>query len=181
MSAQTAQYSNMIRTSKGTVRAICYCCGKTSKPGRPDHDGEPNLCRLGRGWSMAGYPADFKHSDDGSVGSTFTCPACNKLLNAGHRLQVRNYAPIEATPQADATEHLEKSHRQALPPNTPLHVRAQLANAEVGLASDRMAQLLTVPTKWQQARQELIDLKAATAVLENIIQHMSLQTSEEAA
>jgi hypothetical protein len=45
---------------------------------------------MGRGWSEAPYSHDFRH-DDGSVGSTFTCPSCNRRLAAGEALRLRNY------------------------------------------------------------------------------------------
>jgi hypothetical protein len=43
---------------------------------------------MARGWSEAPFPADHQH-DDGSIGSRYTCPACNKLLRAGRTLQTR--------------------------------------------------------------------------------------------
>ena len=86
---------------------------------------------------------------------------------------------IEDQLLADAADHLDRTHRQALPDNAPLSVRAQLANAEVGLASDRIAKLLAAPTHWQQVKQELIDLKAATTMLETIVQRMSFTRTTE--
>lgn len=79
---------NFAPATQGRVVALCVHCGKRSKPSRPDKDGEPNLFEIGRGWSEAPYPHDFKH-DDGSVGSTFTCPTCNKRLRAGEALLTR--------------------------------------------------------------------------------------------
>jgi hypothetical protein len=83
-------YVNYVPASGGRVRAVCECCGRRSKPCQPDKDGEPRLWDIGSGWSEAPYPHDFKH-DDGSVGSTFSCPACNKRLDAGEAIKVRNY------------------------------------------------------------------------------------------
>jgi hypothetical protein len=72
------------------VRAICQCCGHQSRPVLPEKDGEPDLWKMGRGWSTAPFPAGYRHAD-GSVGSNFTCPACNKRLRSGETLQVRAY------------------------------------------------------------------------------------------
>lgn len=91
MTASNA-YVNYVRSTLGRVVAICECCGRRSKPCKPDTDGEPNLWEIGRKWSEAPYPHDFVHPD-GSVGSTFTCPACNARLRAGESLKCRNYAP----------------------------------------------------------------------------------------
>jgi hypothetical protein len=41
---------------------------------------------MARGWSQAPYPAGFVHRD-GSVGSRYTCPCCNKRLRAGEALR----------------------------------------------------------------------------------------------
>lgn len=83
-------YVNCVPATKGRVAAICCCCGRRSKPSTPDKNGEPNLWEIGRGWSEAPYPHEFKH-DDGSVGSTFTCPPCNKRLAAGETLTHRDH------------------------------------------------------------------------------------------
>jgi len=84
-------FSNYTPARNGKSSAICYCCGKQSRPARVDHDGEPDLWRMGRGWSTAPMPASYVHAD-GSKGSTFTCPSCNKRLNAGETLPVRSGA-----------------------------------------------------------------------------------------
>ena len=76
-------------SKKGTARAVCEFCGKRSQWVRPEADGEPALLWLGRGWSMAPFPADYAHKD-GSHGSQFCCPACNKQLKNGARLKTRN-------------------------------------------------------------------------------------------
>jgi hypothetical protein len=76
----------------GRVAAICACCGQRSRAGKPDRDGEPDLFDLGRGWSETPFPHAFKHAD-GSVGSKFTCPSCNKKLKAGDSLTLRDYQP----------------------------------------------------------------------------------------
>lgn len=79
---------NMIRRSNGRVSAVCEFCGRVSAAQPAASDGEPDLFRLGRGWSQGPYPADFQHRD-GSYGSTHTCPACNKRLHAGESLRCR--------------------------------------------------------------------------------------------
>lgn len=81
---------NYVAASNGRVRAVCQCCGSKSKPAKPCSDGEPDLFYLGRGWSEAPYPDDCVHSD-GSRGSTYTCPKCNKRLYAGESLTLREY------------------------------------------------------------------------------------------
>lgn len=88
----TPAYVNHVRTTRGRVVALCQHCGKRSRSSRPDDDGEPSLWEVGRGWSQAPYPPAFKH-DDGSVGSTWTCPTCNGKLQAGQALRVRQYSP----------------------------------------------------------------------------------------
>lgn len=82
-------YANVAPSTRGRVVALCCHCGKRSKPARPDKDGAPNAWEIGFGWSSAPYPAAFKH-DDGSVGSTWTCPPCNKRLRAGEVLLTRD-------------------------------------------------------------------------------------------
>jgi hypothetical protein len=79
---------NYVQARGGRVRAVCECCGRKSKPCTPDRHGEPDVFQLGGGWSEAPYPHDFKH-DDGSMGTTFTCPACNKRLSTGEALRTR--------------------------------------------------------------------------------------------
>jgi hypothetical protein len=82
-------YVNYVSLRGGRVAAICECCGKRSKATKPDHKGEPETWEIGFGWSAAPYPKDFQH-DDGSTGSTYTCPACNKRLRAGEVLVMRD-------------------------------------------------------------------------------------------
>jgi len=81
---------NCVPASQGRACAICQCCGRHSRPVKTDNDGEPDLWDMARGWSTAPFPADCTH-DDGSVGSTFTCPDCNKRLHKGETLQLRAY------------------------------------------------------------------------------------------
>lgn len=86
----TAKAVNYIATSPGRAAAVCQCCGHRSRVVRSNLHGEPEIWNMGRGWSTAPFPHDCKH-DDGSVGSTFTCPACNKRLHNGETLQLRAY------------------------------------------------------------------------------------------
>jgi uncharacterized C2H2 Zn-finger protein len=79
---------NHITTRDGKKAALCQCCGKQARATQPDASGEPDLWAMPRGWSEAPYPADLEH-DDGSIGSKYTCPACNKLLRDGAALQTR--------------------------------------------------------------------------------------------
>jgi len=69
----------------GHVRAVCFICDRRSRPVKPDSFGEPDLFAMARGWSQAPFPADYQHPD-GSVGSTYTCPACNSRLHKGETL-----------------------------------------------------------------------------------------------
>lgn len=79
---------NHIHTAAGLVKAVCLCCNRQSKPTKPDKDGEPQLFALPNGWSQAPFPAHFEHRD-GSRGSTYTCPGCNRRLHKGERLRTR--------------------------------------------------------------------------------------------
>lgn len=79
---------NHTEPRQGKSSAICECCAKQSRPVPVDADGEPDLWKMARGWSTAPFPADFVHRN-GSVGSTFTCPACNTRLRNGEALQLR--------------------------------------------------------------------------------------------
>lgn len=90
MSEPRGNAVNYVKSANGAVCAVCECCGKRSRPGKPNNSGEPDLWNMGRGWSEAPFPSDFVHRD-GSIGSTYTCPACNKKLRAGAELQLRAY------------------------------------------------------------------------------------------
>lgn len=81
---------NHVRMRSGLVAAICQCCGKRSRPGPPDPQGEPDLWHMPKDWSTAPFPPAFQHRD-GSRGSTYTCPACNRRLEKGETLQRRAY------------------------------------------------------------------------------------------
>ena len=72
----------------GYFSAICQCCGRASHPVKPDDQGEPDMWKLARGWSQAPFPKDCIHSD-GSIGSRYTCPACNAQLRKGMTLPLR--------------------------------------------------------------------------------------------
>lgn len=80
---------NAVRTRTGRLRPVCQVCNKQGASVHAGPEGQPSMWALPRGWSTAPYPADFQHRD-GSTGSTFTCPSCNKQLRAGACLQLRN-------------------------------------------------------------------------------------------
>ena len=80
--------ANYKSTRNGKVKALCCCCNRESTPVKPNADGEPDLWNMGRGWSDTPFPHDFVHPD-GSVGSMYTCPSCNKLLHAGEEVKLR--------------------------------------------------------------------------------------------
>lgn len=73
----------------GKSSAVCCCCGGRSRPAKTDNNGEPTLWNMARGWSEAPFPHDYVHPD-GSTGSMYTCPSCNKQLRAGVELTMRN-------------------------------------------------------------------------------------------
>lgn len=84
---------NMLPAGPGKARAVCVCCGARSAPVALDHCGEPDLWTLPRGWSQAAFPPRHRHRD-GSTGSWYTCPACNRRLSRGERLQLRRTLPL---------------------------------------------------------------------------------------
>lgn len=96
----TMQAINYI-SKKDYVIAICKFCGKRSRDTTPNSDGEPDLWSLGSGWSEAPYPKDHIHPD-GSKGSNYTCPSCNKKLQAGQRLKTRAY--LQSTASSSSAE-----------------------------------------------------------------------------
>ena len=81
---------NYLSAGPGRAKAVCQCCGRKSRAVLADKDGEPQLWHMARGWSTAPFPSDCCH-DDGSIGSTFTCPVCNKRLHKGETLHLRAY------------------------------------------------------------------------------------------
>lgn len=81
----TTRIVNFVSTRTSKVRAVCEFCDRRSGPDKPEADGEPSMLALPRGWSCAPYPRDFVH-EDGSTGTLFTCPRCNKRLNNGESL-----------------------------------------------------------------------------------------------
>jgi len=80
---------NHISDLNGKVAAICEFCGKQSKFIQSDRKGEPLVWEIS-GWAQAPYPKNFLHSD-GSTGSRYSCPACEKRLRAGESLISRSY------------------------------------------------------------------------------------------
>ena len=81
---------NHVPACCGQSRAVCSCCSLQSRPVAVDGDGEPDLWHMARGWSQAPFPAHYRHAD-GSMGSTYTCPACNGRLHRGESLRRRQY------------------------------------------------------------------------------------------
>lgn len=82
-------HANYTPTRGGKAAAICICCNRKSRPVEVCKDGEPDLWMMPKGWTQSPFPADFRHRD-GSIGSIYTCPACNKLLRRGEALKLRN-------------------------------------------------------------------------------------------
>lgn len=82
-------FINSTPVRNGKASAVCACCNKKSRPVAVDRQGEPDMWMITRGWTSAPYPADHVHND-GSKGSTWTCPACNKRLRAGESLKLRS-------------------------------------------------------------------------------------------
>lgn len=79
---------NHTTVRNGRSCAVCCCCNRKSRATPVDDDGEPDLWKMGSGWSQAPLPANYVHRD-GSIGSTYTCPSCNARLNKGETLQLR--------------------------------------------------------------------------------------------
>lgn len=65
--------------------AVCRWCDKHSRPVRRNHRGEPDLWALPVGWCQAPHGSDTVHGD-GSTGSLWTCPACDKRRFASLKL-----------------------------------------------------------------------------------------------
>lgn len=80
---------NYTPAHNGKSSAVCCCCGGKSRQVNVNTDGRgPSLWNLTRGWSEAPFPSDYVHAD-GSIGSMYTCPACNKQLRNGVALMMR--------------------------------------------------------------------------------------------
>lgn len=70
---------NLIPTSTGKVRTVCFYCDRTSRPRRVDANCRPSWSDWPRGWSEGCYDPEHVNAD-GSTGSVWTCPACNRLV-----------------------------------------------------------------------------------------------------
>ena len=92
---ERAVLTNVRPAPYGKVRAICRFCNEASRPARADRDGEPDMFELGAGWSCAPYPASYVH-EDGTKGSLWCCPSCNRRLYAGESLRERQAAVTAA-------------------------------------------------------------------------------------
>lgn len=80
---------NYTPAHNGKSSAVCCCCGRKSRPAKLYADDlAPSLWNMARGWSEAPFPSDFVHND-GSIGSMYTCPSCNKQLSNGAELMMR--------------------------------------------------------------------------------------------
>lgn len=92
-------YVNCIKTKSGALRAVCEICGGKSRA--VDLQGKRlSMWDLGRGWTEAPFPPNFVHSD-GSSGSLFQCPSCNKKfkkLKPGEGIKSRDYQSGAAVP-----------------------------------------------------------------------------------
>lgn len=66
---------NVVTTQTGKVRAVCYHCGKRSRPVEPDEQGRIPFGEIT--WSCAPYSPGFEHRD-GSTGDLWFCPACDR-------------------------------------------------------------------------------------------------------
>jgi hypothetical protein len=79
--------ANVIRTSTGRLCPVCEFCGKVGRAATP-LDGRLSLWDVARGWIETPYPPEFVH-DDGSIGSLWTCPGCDRRLRRGEALRGR--------------------------------------------------------------------------------------------
>jgi hypothetical protein len=77
------------KMKNGRAAAVCQCCNRQSRYIQIDDSGEPDFWRLPHGWSSAPFPKCHVHND-GSIGSSYTCPECNKRLRAGESLPLRS-------------------------------------------------------------------------------------------
>ena len=106
---------NVIMTKAGTVRPVCEFCGRMGRAVAPDavsERGHIDIFALGRGWSVAPYPADFVHRD-GSTGDLFECPECRRRLKRGESLRARAYLTPEGDDDATPAEQAERSAARA--------------------------------------------------------------------
>ena len=81
---------NVIQTDDGRQSAVCEFCGRTAPPARPTRQAGTRLSLfdLPQGWASAPYPDTFVHPD-GSTGTQWSCPTCNRRLDAGESLYSR--------------------------------------------------------------------------------------------
>ena len=82
---------NVVVTKAGQLRAVCEFCGRRSRPTKPDPCGRVDLWGLARGWSSCPFPDEYVHAD-GSAGTTYTCPDCDRRLDRGEALATRDGA-----------------------------------------------------------------------------------------
>ena len=82
----TAQPVNQIQLPSGRIRFVCVFCARTSSPRTARWD-------LPLRWSMVPFPEASPHRD-GSTGTLYRCPPCNRRLAAGERLRERHEAQV---------------------------------------------------------------------------------------
>lgn len=81
---------NVIVTKGGKAGPVCEFCGRVGRAVTPTgRDGRLSVFDVARGWSCAPYPDDFVHPD-GSKGSLWTCPACQRRIDRGEVLTTRD-------------------------------------------------------------------------------------------
>ncbi|WP_454174977.1 hypothetical protein [Gordonia sputi] len=73
-----SQIVNLVPTSTGKVRTVCFYCERVSRPRLVDSRGRPSWSDWSRGWSEGCFASQHVNAD-GSTGSVWTCPACNRL------------------------------------------------------------------------------------------------------
>jgi hypothetical protein len=84
----TDQPMNVIRTKSGKLRPVCEFCGKVGRPATPTLRGGLSVLDVAPGWGCAPYPGAFVHRD-GSTGSLWRCPTCERRMDRGETLYGR--------------------------------------------------------------------------------------------
>lgn len=71
---------NFVPARSGKLKAVCRSCGALSRPLPPSRRGEPDVWNVCTGWSVAPH----------ANGSRYTCPACDRRLMRGEKLELRS-------------------------------------------------------------------------------------------
>lgn len=82
---------NVLATLTGKLRPVCEFCGKIGRAVAPSLPGRLTIMDVAQGWTSAPYSPEFIHPD-GSAGTKWTCPACQKRLDRGEVLRTRSEA-----------------------------------------------------------------------------------------